>query len=141
MSKVKESVKEQEILEEDGPPNLPSLLAKFEGAPGSQQIELWKQEFGEVFVSGFSETELFVFRPLSWQEHKNINKQLSVQEEGEEPKTEFDLQELVVDTCLLWTSVPNFANKGGTIPTLFEQTMSNSNFLPPQLALSFVAKL
>jgi hypothetical protein len=141
MSKVTETEEVKEV-EESGPPNLPSMLKKLEGHPSDEQIETWKQQYGEVFVSGFSETELFVFRPLSWKEHKDLTKALSTPvEEGEEPKTEFDLQELVVDTCLLWTSVPEFHKKGGTIPTLFEQTMANSNFVAPQIALSFVAKL
>lgn len=134
--KVKEEEKEQQG------PNLPGLLAAFEGGPSETQIEEWKQQFGEIFVSGFSEEELFVFRPLSWKEHKALNKELSAPlKEGEEPKTELDLQEKVVDLCLLWTSVANYESKGGTVPTLFEQISLNSNFVNPQLAMAFVAKL
>jgi len=135
-------VEKEEVKPESGAPDLVKLLKEFKGSPSQQDIEAWKQEHGEIFVSGFSETELFIFRPLTWAEHKNLGKQLSKPlEEGEEEKTEDDMKEGVVDLCLLWTSVPNYMQKGGTIPTLFEQVMLNSNFVNPQVALAFVAKL
>ena len=37
---------------------LPSLLKKLPNAPTQEQIDKWKDEHGEVFVFGFSETEL-----------------------------------------------------------------------------------
>jgi hypothetical protein len=133
---------EVEKVVESGPPNLAKLLVSFEGAPSAAQLETWKQQHGELFVSGFSETELFVFRPLSWKEHKHVNKTLATPvEEGEEPRTEFDLQEMVVDLCLLWTSVPSYQTKGGTIPSIFEMIMLNSNFTSPQTMAAFTMRL
>jgi hypothetical protein len=139
---MEEEVKLETEVAEDGPPNLAQLLAKFEGSPSSKQIETWKQQHGEIFCTGFSETEFYVFRPLTWKEHKELTKKLSAPtQEGEEPKTEADLQESVVDTCLLWTSVANFHQKGGTIPAIFEAVMLNSNFVNPQIVMQFTIKL
>ncbi len=57
-------------------PNLVDLLKDFEGSPGETQREEWKQQFGEIFVSGFSETELFVWRPLGREEYVKMQKKL-----------------------------------------------------------------
>lgn len=135
---------EEKVSQEkqDKGPDLADILSNFPGAPNNSQLEEWKEEHGEIFCSGFSERELFIFRPLSWLEHKTVQKKLVTQpQQGEEPLTEFDFQEMVVETCLLWTSVKNAVQKGGTIPTLFEQVMMNSNFMPPQMAAAFVIKL
>ena len=139
MSSDKENVSQEQ---QEAAPDLASILSNFPGSPDSTQLESWKEEYGEIFCSGFSPTELFIFRPLSWKEHKNIQKKLvTPPAEGEEPLTEFDFQEMVVETCLLWTCVKNATNKGGTIPTLFEQVMMNSNFMDPRMAAAFVIKL
>ena len=128
---------EEEVVQEEAP-SLLDFLAKYEGAPTAGKIEEWKQSFGEIYCSGFSDNELFIFRPLSWKEHKDFQK-LAAQ--AEEQVTEADLQEKVVKTCLLWTSVKNLLSKGGNIPTLFEQIMMHSNFVPPQAAVSLVVRL
>lgn len=131
-----------EVPVESQLPDLASLLAKFKGSPTSEKIEEWKQEFGEVFCSGLSETELFLFRPLTWSEHKTLQKQLSTPpKEGEQAPTEEDYQESVVRKCLLWTSNDRTLQKGGTIPTLYEQVMANSNFVNPALAAALVIRL
>ena len=127
--------------ETTGTPDLADLLSKFPDAPNTSAREALKQEHGEIFCSGFSETELFIFRPVTWGEHKNFQKKLVTPVEGQEPMTEFDYQEMIVATCLLWTSVKNLSQKGGSIPTLFEQIMQNSNFISPQIASQFVVKL
>jgi len=136
------STETPEVKQEDEKPDLAGLLTKFPGAPNSVQIESWKEEHGEIFCSAFSETELFIFRPVTWREHKEFQKLLTTPpKEDEEPITEFDYQEQVVQAVLLWTSVKKLGSKGGNIPTLFEQVMANSNFCSPQVALQFVIRL
>jgi len=60
------STPEQDLTQEElGIPSFLDLLSEREDSPGSDQIELWKQEYGEIFCSAFSETELFIWRPLA----------------------------------------------------------------------------
>ena len=39
--------------------SLQSYLQSFKGSPTQEQIDKWKVQYGEVFVSGFSENELY----------------------------------------------------------------------------------
>ncbi len=136
-----EEVKETEQKEE-GAPDLAGLLGVFPGAPGQDQLELWKQQHGEIFCSGFSETELFVWRALSRREYVNLQKLLRTPpQQGQEPMNELDYEEQVVRACLLWSSVPDITRKGGSISTLSEQVLMNSNFMPPAMASAFVIRL
>jgi len=126
----------------DEAPNLVELLKDFDSAPGETEIEKWKQQFGEVFVSGFSETELFVWRPLSREEYVTMQKKMRAPVEGEEPMSDLDFEEAVVETCILWGSETGaLKTKGGSVSTLSEQIMTNSNFMAPAMASVLVMKL
>jgi hypothetical protein len=128
--------------EEPEVPNLVNLLKDFDGAPGEAEVEKWKQQFGEVFVSGFSETELFVWRPLSREEYVTMQKAMRAPKEGEEPMSDLDFEQAVVDTCMLWGSATDaLKTKGGSVSTLSEQIMTNSNFMAPAMASVLVMKL
>lgn len=122
----------EEPEEESISSKLLALLKDFPTAPTASSIEQWKSEHGDVFVSAFSEDEIFVFRSVSRRAHRQLQESSASSDEFEEN---------LVKSCLLWTSVPDLDKKGGTIPTLFEQVVQNSNFMSPQLAASLVVKL
>jgi hypothetical protein len=118
-------------------PNLVDMLKEFPGAPDSEKIDSWKQKHGEVFCSAFSDTEVFIWRSLTRKEYVDIQKT-----PREQPLSELEVQDLVVNLCLLWSSNEKILElKGGSISTLSEQIMMNSNFLAPQVAASFVIRL
>ena len=91
---------EKNVKEEEKPalPNLAVLLKDFENAPSEVQVEKWKQEFGEIFVSGFSETELFVWHPVSRMTYVELKK-LGMKQVAtpEEQFTDLDFEEAVVE--------------------------------------------
>lgn len=124
-------------------PDLAAILSQFPGAPNQQEIEKLKQQYGEVFCSGFSNTELFIWRPLSRREYVNLQKDLRQQPApGKEAPSEFDFEEQVVKTCTLWTSdEETLFKKGGSIGTLSEQIMMHSNFMNSAMAATLVVKL
>ena len=124
--------KAEEALEPTFVEKLKGLLSDFENHPDEGTISEWKTGYGDVFCSALSETELFVFRAVTRKEHREIQ----AAAESEE-----DYEASVVNTCLLWKSVDDLEKKGGTLPTLLEQIMQNSNFMPPQLAGQLVVKL
>jgi tRNA U34 5-methylaminomethyl-2-thiouridine-forming methyltransferase MnmC len=120
------------------PMGLAEILKKFPTAPTNEQIEQWKLLHGEVFVSGFSENELYVWRPVKRPEWVKL--QVRAQELQVDS---FKFEEMVCETCILWTSVVGSLAEGkaGVASALQEQILQNSCFLTPQSASLLVAKL
>ena len=140
---VIEEVKEVEETnqEEDSIKNLADLLSTFPKAPSEVSIEQWKQSHGEVYCSGFSEEELIVWRPINRREFVNLQETI---QSSEERMTTFELEEEVVFKCILWSSPKGkqaLEHKAGSLTTLNEQIMQNSNFVNPQMASALVVKL
>jgi hypothetical protein len=126
--------------EEKKEPTLRDILDALPGAPSEEQIEEWKQEHGEVFCSGLSTTEIYVFRPVSRQEFVAQQMQLAQAQDA----TQFHAEEMVVESCLLWGSddgMKSLQTKAGSLSTLHEQIMQNSNFVNPSVASALVIKL
>jgi len=134
-----EQKKEEERPEEAVGLDLPGILRSTDGAPTQEEIDKWKAEYGDIFVSAFSDTELFVFRAITRGEWVELQKQLSQQEGG---FSQYDIEDALSQTCVLWTSAPNSVmGKAGTLSVLNEWIMSQSNFMNPAQAAALVAKL
>lgn len=126
-------------VEEQEAPALDEYMRGIPGAPSKDQIEQWKQQFGEVLCSGFSETELFVWRPLTRAEFVGLQAAMAQTE-----ATQFDFEDKLVETCVLWASPAGtqaLEKKAGSMSTLQEQIMQNSNFMNPAVAAALVVKL
>ncbi len=115
---------------------LAQMLAKFQNAPTADQIEELKATYGEIFLSAITEDEIFLFRTVRRGEWRDM--QLAVR--GGQ-LDELGQEELVVNTCVLWKSVPDLSKKAGTLSTLAEQIMQNSNFMSSGQASMLVGKL
>lgn len=141
----------QEEQQEEVKPNFVSLLKDLPNAPDQATIDAWKAKHGEIFVSGFSETEFFIWRSISRKEYKALQieqQKLAVVQQSQQPdpertiNDEANYQEKLVSTCVLWpTGLEVLVRKAGTVPTLAEQIMQNSNFTTPQQASMLVMKL
>jgi len=140
VAEVKDEVKKDEAAPEPSA-QIAGALSVFPGSPSKDQIEQWKGKFGEVFCSGFSETELFIFHPVGRQEFVSMQLEAGA---SQVPLNPFDMEEKLVRSCLLWASALGekaLVNKGGSMATLHEQIMANSNFIAPQLAQQLVIRL
>lgn len=140
-------VEEKKREEEKG---IKDYLEEVPGKPTNQQIEEWKAEHGDIFVSGFSESEMYIWRPVQRKEWVHLQTEfqgavLKAQEaqNASMMPTQFELEEEVLDLCLIWKSkeVEWAKSKGGTVSSLYEQIMQKSNFVNPQGASLLVAKL
>ena len=130
----------EETQEEPAVPQLADLLAAFPNAPTEVKIETWKEIHGEIFCSGFSETELVVWRPINRKEFVVLQEEVQA---GREINS-YDLEERVVVSCILWQTPQaekSLEQKAGSLTTLNEQIMQNSNFINPQMASALVVKL
>ncbi len=138
---MSEEMKSQEIKEQDikQERTIYDVLSEIPGAPTKLQIEKWKAEFGDVFVSGFSDTDIFVWRPIRRKEYCKL------QQLAGDPKNEIDQfrhEELVCETCLLYPVPPfDWDQKAGTASTLAEQIFQNSHFVSAGAASLLVVKL
>ena len=140
VQEVKEPEVKEEPAEETPGQRLAEALKKFDNAPAEASIDQWKKQFGDVFVSGFSETEIYVWRPVRRPEFVKIQTKM---QDPNESMDQFQLEEMICETCVLWksVSVPWNEGKAGTPQSLSEQIMQNSNFMSPQAASVLVAKL
>lgn len=136
--KIEKKEEAVEELQEAPQLEVQELLASIPGSPSKEQIDTWKAQT-DVQASIFSETDVFLWRPVNWQEYKML--QQAAAENAQNPNF-FDEQ--LIYKCVLWPAVQP-ANlpglKGGTIPTLSQQIMEGSNFIPPQIAMNLVVKL
>lgn len=132
---------QQEAPAPQAEPTVKDLLVSLNG-PDQVQIEEWKKQFGEVFVSAFSEAEVYIWRPLKRDEFRQLQE---AQADPEQMMTQLDYEEAVCSVCVLWSSANATAtganSKGGTASTLAENIMSNSNFWAPQQAAAYTAQL
>jgi len=129
----KEQAAQKQVEEE-----LTAHLDKLPDVPSTEQRELWKTEYGEIFASGFSPTEMYIFRPLSRPEYVKIQ---TMSQNPEVEMDQFKLEETICNTCVLYPAILDLNKKAGTAPSLSEQIMQNSNFLSPQAASVLVIKL
>lgn len=112
------------------------------GGPSQSQVEQWKQQHGEVFVSAFGETEVYLWRSLKRSEYKELQREMA---DPEKKMDQFGYEEAICEKCTLWPKITKayFTHetmKGGTATTLAEQIFQNSNFMTPQMPV-FIAKL
>ena len=129
---------EAKTIEQRAETELPNLLSSLDNAPTKDQIDKWKAEYGEVFVSGFSEQEIYVWRPMTRAEYVALQTKL---QNPDNQITQFKMEELVCETCVLFPANIDLNKKAGTAGTLSEQIMQNSNFMSAAAASMLVAKL
>jgi hypothetical protein len=137
---TEEAAGQDQTQEEQMAANLQNMLKRFPDAPAQVQIDAWKAKHSEVFVSGFSDSEIYLWRAITRPEYIKIQKEL---QEPNAPVDQFRLEELVCETCVLWKSIKTSwaEGKAGTPNALSEQIMQNSNFLAPQQASMLVVRL
>lgn len=148
---------EQETIEEDKPKTFLDIIKDFPNAPNQAIVDEWKAKYGDVYFSGFSETECYIWRALTRREYRQMQIDAQIMSSKKEPLNQVELEarikenidatfaqeEEVVARCLLWPklTVEELNNKAGTVTTLLEQIMQNSNFVTPQQAAALVVKI
>jgi hypothetical protein len=139
-----EEQKQEEGKEEAKPEQkqetLVDVLFRQPTAPTQDEIERWKMKHGDVYVSVLSESEVFIFRAITRPEWIKLQQ---IMADPEAKMDQFKFEEMICNQCVLWKSIAVSwdMGKGGTPMTLHEQVLQNSNFMSPQAASIFVAKL
>lgn len=108
---------------------MPKSEPIFENGPTQEQLDAWKQEYGDnIFMTEFEDSFL-IWRPVTRREWKQIMKM-----EGQGNNTEaLFKEERLLQTCLLWPDsldVMALSNMKAGIPTvLFEAIVEKSGFV------------
>jgi hypothetical protein len=112
-----EEEQDQDLIGPDGKEIL------FPGGPSLDQIEQWKSQFGEVYLTEFEE-DVFIWRSLTRKEYKEVMKV--------ERADNFYKEERICDRVILFPEGYNFIQMGqgkAGIPTLIaELVMEKSGF-------------
>lgn len=122
-NKQKQTEEQKTIVEEGRPDGMAEI---FPGGPTENQVQNWKQEYGDSLYMTEFDDETFVWRTLSRIEYKRI---MSI--EGN--NSEWFGEEQVVQKCILWPE--NFGaneitnGKAGVPSVLSDQIMAKSGFV------------
>lgn len=122
-------------------------LKAIPGAPGEQQIEMWKRSRGKnsVYVMAFSESDVYIYSFLTRGQHQKIQEIVKKAAEVGNANIENMLKEKVVQNCVLWPKplpVEFFYNsRAGIVDGLYEAIMIQSGFLSPQQLMLLTTQL
>jgi hypothetical protein len=97
----------------------------FEGGPTLEEVEQWKSEHGDIYMSDIEETT-YVWRPVYRKEYKDLLKNKEADA--------FYREERLCEKCVLWPKDYNFMamsrDRAGVPSCLSEQIMEKSGFVP-----------
>jgi len=138
-------------------PSLLDVIKDFPNAPNQAVIDEWKARYIDIYFSGFSEKECYIWRALNRSEFRQMQINAQILASKAEPQNQAELEarikeninttfaqeEEIVSKCLLWPKLTpeDLSFKAGTVTTLLEQIMQNSNFVSPQQAAALVVKI
>lgn len=105
-------------------PDIQGSEEVFPNGPTKNQVENWKQQFGDVYLSEFEE-ETFIWRTLSRLEYKQLM--------NEGNASEWEGEERIIETCIIWpedyTAEQISDGKAGIPSLLSDQIMAKSGFV------------
>lgn len=128
-AKVAEAETEEAIIttpagadteEEDYDPNEPVFI----GGPTIAEIDAWKEQYGQVYLTEVDDDDLFIWHVINRKEFKEIMKIADADAMYRE--------ERICEKCVLWPAEYSFTSmesgKAGTPTVLAEQIMERSGF-------------
>ncbi len=123
------------------------LLASDPDTPSVEQIDGWKDEYGQngLHVMSFGDSDNYIYHHLTrgeWKKIKDVMKRLRDSENAEE--LEEKLKEKVVCNCILWPKADQAwleNSKAGIVDSLYQMILLNSGFLTPQQAMLLTTQL
>lgn len=127
--KVEDVVPEEDIVAADPNEEI------FPGGPKWAQIEAWKKEFGDVYVTSFSTESHVVWRTLTRFEYKRLVKSMEMSlSTGQVTQAEanFNNEELMCEMCVLFppmTKVEMTGDQAGKASIISQEIMEASGFV------------
>lgn len=130
---VAEEAPAEDVVDDDE--ELDPSTPLFDGGPNLGQIEMWKQQFGDVYVTSFGADEHYVWRTMSRHEYRRLVKQLEQQvATGQIGQAEANMnnEEAICELCLLYPALsrPDMARiPAGVAAIVSQEVMEASSFV------------
>ena len=131
---------EQEQIQQNNRDAIDEILDAIQGmpnAPGRHEIEAWQGQFGVVYVSSVSGSDIYLWRTISRNEYKQMARSGALNEEQR-------AEESIVRKCLLFPSAKDrfmIESPAGVIRTINTQILYQSGFVSEQEAIRNIKEL
>lgn len=110
---------------------LPDLSDRvFPGGPTYEQIEQWKAQYGDVYLTRYADDEVYIWRTLTRAEYKKVMALVDINPAGREEK----ICQIAVLFPQEFNELAQARGKAGVPTVLSEQIMEKSGFLPTEEA-------
>jgi len=134
---MQETMQEVEADEETalGVEDLPDDELIWPGGPSAGQIKLWKQEYGDVYVTSITYDKHIAWRTLNRLEYKNLVKKMEqLVQAGQLTQSEANLwnEEAITEICILYPAYDkqSLVSEMAGLPSLISQeVLEASGFL------------
>ena len=134
---MQETMQEVEADEETalGVEDLPDDELIWPGGPSAGQIKLWKQEYGDVYVTSITYDKHIAWRTLNRLEYKNLVKKMEqLVQAGQLTQSEANLwnEESITEICILYPAYDkqSLVTEMAGLPSLISQeVLEASGFL------------
>ena len=114
-----------------------AAFGEWDKAPSAEQIELFREQAGDIYFIELGEDSKYIFRPVRRQEWRTLLKQIEKLEELKQT-------EAIVARCVLYPKLQGVqmgSLKAGDVETLHQMILRASNFMTPEYAVQLVRKL
>lgn len=129
----------QDVLADEEAPlgveDLPDDELIWPGGPTAGQIKLWKQEYGDVYVTSITYDKHIAWRTLNRLEYKNLVKKMEqLVQAGQLSETEANLwnEEAITEICILYPAYDKqslVAEMAGLPSLISQEVLEASGFL------------
>jgi hypothetical protein len=129
----------QDVLADEEAPlgveDLPDDELIWPGGPTAGQIKLWKQEYGDVYVTSITYDKHIAWRTLNRLEYKNLVKKMEqLVQAGQLTQTEANLwnEEAITEICILYPAYDKqslVAEMAGLPSLISQEVLEASGFL------------
>jgi hypothetical protein len=134
---VDEAIQDVAVDEEAplGVEDLPDDELIWPGGPTAGQIKLWKQEYGDVYVTSITYDKHIAWRTLNRLEYKNLVKKMEqLVQAGQLSQTEANLwnEEAITEICILYPAYDKqslVAEMAGLPSLISQEVLEASGFL------------
>jgi hypothetical protein len=109
----------------------------FPGGPTRNQVENWKQQFGDIYQIDFEE-DTYIYRTISRFEYKQLMNNIEGNQDnpqggsGDPSQTGWFREEQICNSCVIWPEDYNHEamgeGKAGVPTVIAEYVMSSSGF-------------
>lgn len=132
IAEILESPEEESLQEFPKPANINEPI--FEGGPPLAQINAWKDQFGDVYITSLSATRHIIWRTLTRFEYRRLVKQMEQATSGgmvSQAEALMNQEEMIAELCILFPPLSRAelaSQQAGVASLISQEVMDASGF-------------